>query len=334
MENRNVTINKPPVLFDETQTIIAEIERKLNCTLISYWNSPNGAVCQNDVIVLYEILKSIGKQDKIAFFIKSEGGNGQAALRIVHMLRQFAHDVTALIPLDCVSAATMMALGANEIQMGPLACLSAVDTSLTHMLSPVDKNNNSVSVSQNELMRIINLWEKNSSGHDTNPYKTIFEYIHPLVIGAVDRASSLSIRLCTEILSYHMQNKEKAEQISQRLNSDYPSHSYPITILEAKRIGLNVVDLDPEINDLLIALNKVYSEMGQPALTDYDEANYHDNEILNIIETNGIQVHFQVDKDWHYRMEERRWIPMNDKSSWRKVQRLGDEVVEGVFYIR
>ena len=25
---------------------------------------------------------------------------------------------------------------------------------------------------------------------------------------------------------------------------------------------------------------------------------------------------YQVEKDWHYRKEERRWVPMNDVSSW------------------
>ena len=45
---------------------------------------------------------------------------------------------------------------------------------------------------------------------------------------------------------------------------------------------------------------------------------YHDNNIANIIETNGKQIYYQIDKDWFYRPEERRWNVMNDESSWRK----------------
>lgn len=329
-----VKINKPPVLFSETQKIIAAIEKKMGGPLLTYWNAPSGNVCQDDVVVFYALLRELGRQPKITLFIKSDGGTGTASLRIVHLLRQYTSQVVALVPLNCMSAATMIALGADEIQMGSLAYLSAVDTSLTHDLSPVDLNNNRVSVSLNELSRILNLWRKESRGEEANPYRSIFEHIHPLVIGAVDRSSSLSIRLCTEILSYHLKNTKKAARISKALNSDYPSHAYPITLKEARRIGLNATPLDQEINDLLLELHEVYSEMGQRALTDYDERNYHDNEIVNITERRGTQLYFQADKDWHYRTEERRWISLNDRSSWRRVERKGSQIVQSVFHLR
>ncbi|HVK57040.1 MAG TPA: hypothetical protein VM532_18675 [Burkholderiales bacterium] len=327
-------INKPPVLFAQSQAIVAKIEKKLKSGFITYWNSPGGEVCQNDVVGFYELLRGVGKRDHLYLFIKSNGGRGTASLRIVHLLRQHAKRLTVLAPLECVSAATMIALGADEIQMGQMAYLSAVDTSLTHDLSPVDKDNRRVSVSQNELSRILKVWGQEAKGDKLNPYSSIFQHIHPLVIGAVDRASSLSIRLCQEILSYHMKSTELANKISQTLNSDYPSHTYPITLNEAQRIGLNAKELDPALDALLIELNAVYAEMGQRALTDYDEANYHDNEILNILEVNGTQLFYQTDKDWHYRTEERRWIPLNDHSDWRKVEKKDGKVEQTIVHIR
>ena len=79
-----------------------------------------------------------GKQDTIHLFIKSDGGNGQASLRLVNLLRQYCNRLVALAPLECASAATMIALGADEIMMGPMAFLTSVDTSLTHDLSPIE----------------------------------------------------------------------------------------------------------------------------------------------------------------------------------------------------
>jgi hypothetical protein len=128
-------------------------------------------------------------------------------------------------------------------------------------------------------------------------------------------------------LSTHGEDEGERERISRHLNSDYPSHSYPIMLREAKRIGLKAVPMADRLNDLLIALNALYSEMGQRALTDYDELNYHDNEILNIIEGSGVGFNYQNDKDWHYRKEERRWVPMNDHSSWRRFGMKGGKVV-------
>ncbi|ACK71266.1 protein of unknown function DUF114 [Gloeothece citriformis PCC 7424] len=329
----NKKVNQPPVFFEETQQLITTLEKKLNSTVLVYWTSPVGSICQNDVEGLQEILQKIGRQKEIYLFHKSNGGSGLASLRIVHLLRHYTNTLKILIPLGCASAATMIALGADEIYMGPLAFLTAIDTSITHDLSPVDTFNNLVSVSQDELTRVINLWRKEAKSDDSNPYQTLFQYIHPLVIGAVDRASSLSIKVCTEILSYHIKDKYKAEKISNHLNSEYPSHSYPITIEEAKRIGLTVFPLEPEINQLLLNLNKYYSEMGQKAFTFFDEQNYHNNEILNILEGPDIQVYYQNDVDWHYRSEERRWARLNDQSSWRKTERKGDEIQKTVFYI-
>ncbi len=64
--------------------------------------------------------------------------------------------------------------------------------------------------------------------------------MHPLVIGAVDRASSLSEMLSKSSWPITSGDPRKINRIAQNLNSRYPSHSYPILQEEAARIGLNV----------------------------------------------------------------------------------------------
>jgi hypothetical protein len=73
--------------------------------------------------------------------------------------------------------------------------------------------------------------------------------------------------------------------------------------------------------------------MGQKATTDFDESRAHGNEILNIWETKDLQVYFQQDKDWFYRSEERRWITMNDNSSWRRVERANGKLSRSIMHI-
>jgi hypothetical protein len=272
-------------------------------------------------VALYEILEKCGRQEIVYLFIKSDGGNGQASLRMVNLLRQYCDRLVALVPLECASAATMITLGADEILMGPMAYLTSVDTSLTHELSPVDRDNDRVSVSLDELTRVISLWRTEQADSRENAYKTLFQYVHPLVIGAVDRAESLSIMLCKELLGYHIQDEEMIERIARTLNSRYPSHSFPILFEEAQAVGLKVSRMPAEINTHLLELNAMYSEMGQKATTDFDEIRSHSNEILDIWESAGIQVYYQQDKDWFYRTEERRWTTLNDNSSWRRSRR-------------
>src|ERR1022692_1579453 len=310
--------NKTEVFFPETQRLIKKIQTSNKIKVLCYWTLVNGSICQNDVISFYEIIKDWPMQQKIYLFIKSDAGDGKASLRIINLLSEHTKKLIVLVTGQSSSAATIMVLGGDEIHMGPLAFLSAVDTSLTHDLSPIDKNNSLVSVSQDELTRVIKLWKDTKI--EENPYPTLFSHIHPLVFGALDRASSLSIKLCSDILSYHMVDEEKEAWISRKVNSDYPSHNYPILKKEATDIGLNVKRINKELNDLLIELNNLYSNMAKQVLTDHDENNYHDNEIKNIIEAEGIQIYYQEDKDWFYRNEEKRYSPMNDNSSWYKIK--------------
>jgi len=324
----------PPMLFERTQQVVEKLEVALGEPVLTYWNSAKGSICQNDVPGLYGLLQRLGKVERLSLLIKSDGGSGQASLRMVNLLRQYTKYLTVLAPFECQSAATMLALGADRILMGPLAHLSAVDTSLTHDLSPIDRDNDRVSVSQDELQRVVALWKKQAGDDKSNPYESMFQYVHPLVIGAVDRASALSTKLCLEILSYHMEDSAKAEQISNTLNSGYPSHSYPITLREAQRIGLHVEPMEDAVSHLLFELNEVYSEMGQNAYSDYDERNAHDNSIANVMESRGFQLFFQLNKDWHYRAEERRWIAMNDKSGWKRAQMVDGALSVSTFHIR
>ena len=333
--NSKNKVKQPPLLFDKTQAIIKELNKKLGGTLITYFNNPRGSVCHDDVLALFELLEKIGHQQKIYLFIKSSGGNGQASLRLVNLLRQYCEKVIAVIPLECASAATMITLGANEIYMGPMAYLTPVDTSLTHALSPIDRDNDRVSVSLDELTRVVRLWQsqKSDKNENENPYQQLFQHVHPLVIGAVDRAESLSIMLCKELLAYHIKDEKTQDRIANALNAKYPSHGYPILFEEAKRVGLKVSHLTPEINSLLLELNELYSEMGQRATTDFDDTHAHSNEILNIWETSGILVHFQQDKDWFYRTEERRWISLNDNSTWRRTLKVGNKIEKSILHI-
>ncbi len=332
MHQADIEIKQPPKLFAHTQEIIAALEARLQAPLLCYWNSSRGGICANDVLALYQVLESVSHADTVYLFIKSDGGSGKAALRMINLIRGHCQRLVSLVPLECASAATMMAIGADEIRMGPMAFLSAVDTSLTHDLSPLDRDNDRVSVSLDELNRVVKLWRHNTEDSGSNPYKSLFEYVHPLVIGAVDRAESLSIMLCEELLSYHIADKERVRQIAEVLNAGYPSHSYPILVNEAQRIGLNAHALDKPVNDLLLELNALYSEMGQRAITDFDDTRSHSNEILNILEARDIQVFYQNDKDWFYRTEERRWLTLNDNSNWHVTERIDGEEQHSILH--
>jgi hypothetical protein len=349
----------PPSVFDKTQVELENLSKILGCPILTYFNPPSGSIWSQDLYAILECLKHIGKVKKLALYVRSYGGQGMVSLRIINLIRSFADKLIILAPSECASAATIMALGCDEIYMGSLSSLSPVDSSLTHPLSPIDPHNNLVSVSQDELWRVLKLWkeatvntfqspnalsvpeagesqlefgfkstksemsknieEKEQGKPGENPYIQLYHYIHPLVFGAIDRASSLSVKLCREMLSFHMTDEQQIEKISYSLNYDYPSHSYPITTKEAERIGLKVKQISPEIQDIMNHLQLLYSEMTDEVVVDYDQSMYYNHSIISTIETVGAQVYYQNDYDKFYRESEKRYILLNDNSAWHKV---------------
>ena len=67
---------------------------------------------------MYERLREIGQANKLDFFLYSRGGAVDVPWRIVTALRTAAQDWSVLIPFRANSAATLLALGADEIVMG------------------------------------------------------------------------------------------------------------------------------------------------------------------------------------------------------------------------
>lgn len=132
---------------------------------------------------------------------------------------------------------------------------------------------------------------------------------------------------------YRILEHVRVQSIAETLNSGYPTHSYPILTKEARRIGLNARELDKPVNDLLLALNACYSEMGQRAVTDFDDTRSHSNEILNILEARNVQVFYQNDKEWFYRTEERRWLTLNDNSNWHVTESIKGKVQHSILHL-
>ena len=87
----------PPNLFKRTQAIVAEVQKRVPGTFLTYWTSTSGSVCDNDVMALHEVLRSVPVSSRITLFVRSDGGSGMAALRMVHLMRTYARHITVVV---------------------------------------------------------------------------------------------------------------------------------------------------------------------------------------------------------------------------------------------
>ncbi|MCY4324571.1 MAG: serine protease, partial [Betaproteobacteria bacterium] len=91
-----------------------------------------------DVFVdhLDDILDDIGPNGRISLILQTRGGETPAAWRLVNLIRMFCDELEVITPHECMSAGTLIALGADRIVMTKQATLGPIDPSIQHPLSP------------------------------------------------------------------------------------------------------------------------------------------------------------------------------------------------------
>lgn len=240
--------------------MLSALEEKTQNPWFCYWSAFGISLSEDDVLACNEMLLTMGRLPELNLLLKSQGGDGEAALRLTRLLRHVTDHLTVWIPLDCASAATMVAMCADEIRMSSIGYLSPVDTSLDHELSPVNAEHGRVSVSENSLQRARQMMLGEAEERDANPYVELFKHIHPLVVGEIDRAADFSLRVCREILMARGMDEETIHQMIQSLDTCYPAHSYPIGAQEARELGLPAQPMEREMEHMLWGLGKHYSE--------------------------------------------------------------------------
>ena len=326
-EPKSIPIKKPPLVWKETQGLLEKIEKKLSGKVVNYYVVPGFQIAQDDVKYFYSHLKKVGYQEKLFFVLVSGGGNGMAAWRIASLLSNFCGELVVVLPEIAASAATMLTLAADEIIMTPLAYLTAVDTSIFHPLNPKDERNRPVSVGLDEVKRSIEVLIKNqkSGGDKSEAYKTIFNYIHPVAFGAMERSTNLSEMICNDIMSLRRKDKlteAQRKKIIKKLNTEYPAHTYPIPRDKAREIGLKISNSDEELDDLLWSLINTYRFMTDRIRTDLSASHIHTTEFIKVIESLNSRfvvshtVERKLDpiiKGWSTFKDEFKWISFFEK---------------------
>ena len=88
------------------------------------------SVAIGDVQGFMEAVSNVNERE-VDLFLHSPGGSAEAAEAIMHYLRTRFDHIRVVVPLAAMSAATMMALAADEIVMGAHSQLGPIDPQLT-----------------------------------------------------------------------------------------------------------------------------------------------------------------------------------------------------------
>lgn len=235
--------------YQERAELYKKIEAERGRPLIAYVTSirPNagGQIAQD---VLSELIRQVNQipseQREVDVLLVSNGGDPIAAARIVSLLRARFDKVAVLLPYVAYSAATLIAMGADEIIMHPYSNLGPVDTQIEVVMTGPDGTSGRTTFGTEDLRNYFSFVRSDVGISDQEYMSRAFELlckqISPTHIGAAKRGAQLSPALGEHLLNLHMDDAAQAKAITDTLIRSYHHHGYALGKKEAAKIGLPI----------------------------------------------------------------------------------------------
>jgi ATP-dependent protease ClpP protease subunit len=195
----------------------------------------------------------------VDFLIISNGGDPIAAQRIISILRERFKRISVILPYVAYSAATVLALGADEIVMHPYSNLGPIDPQMS-IIKPNNMGQQSqLQFSSEDIRNYIEFIRSDVGITDQaqmiTAFNTLAAEVGAIPIGSSKRSQQLLLSLSEKMLETHMgSDNNKAASIAKTLNTSYYHHGYPVGRQEAKKIGLDIVFPDQNMESLMWAI--------------------------------------------------------------------------------
>jgi ClpP class serine protease len=158
----------------------------------------------------------------IDLVVHTPGGLLLAAEQIAHALRRHPAKVTVMIPHYAMSGGTLIALAASEIVLDPNAVLGPVDPQLGEYPAV-------------SILSAINAKDKNKLDDKT------------LILADVAIKAMRQVRESVYCLLQGRIDDSKARDLANILTEGRWTHDYPISVSEARALGIPVSETMPEI---------------------------------------------------------------------------------------
>lgn len=86
-----------------------------------------GDITPDSPLYVEEILRHRERNAGLHLLLRTDGGNGEVAVRLARQIQSACRALTILVPDEAKSAGTLLALGAHRILMGPTSDLGPID---------------------------------------------------------------------------------------------------------------------------------------------------------------------------------------------------------------
>lgn len=218
------------------------------------------------------------RRKNVVLILVTEGGDANSAFRMMRYLQQKYERITVAVSGWCKSAGTLMAIGANVIQMGDLGELGPLDVQIAKPDELGERTSGLAVETAFEKLRqeasnlFLNLMEDISNSSYPVTLKTASHIASELTVGFV---SPIFEKLDPVVIAEDYRSNRVAHAYAERLNlwskalvrsqafdalekvlSGYPSHGFAIDRLEAESLFKIVKPLSDHIVALTDAIGQ------------------------------------------------------------------------------
>lgn len=222
------------------QALIREYQDAYDCNLVTIIDQ----IVPESVTYFAELLHDVDGKRDLHLILCSPGGDGETAIRLARMAQAASKRFVVIVPESAKSAATIFALGAHEILMGPTSDLGPIDPQI---FLP-DRG----FVSAKDLIAAVDrAFKEVEKRPNTYP-------LHAAMLGGIDApavqfarsALSQTSDLAKQAISSNPDRSSTTvaamcTSIKKPLITSPHSHGAVIGAAEAKAAGLPAIELDP-----------------------------------------------------------------------------------------
>ncbi len=195
---------------------------------------------------LYEVLREIGKTERLDVVLYGRGGEINAARRIALLFHEFTENLCFLVPYHCQSSYTVLTLSGHEVIASDLATFSPIDP----RLNTIEGNNaDNIQELDSENVRLFSEMCQNWFDLDIQQEEirmqllaSVASSIFPTTLTSLYRSTLELKSIAAELLKFQLPNEsdQHRNDIINRFLFGYHSHSYAITRADLIQIGLKV----------------------------------------------------------------------------------------------
>ena len=233
---------------------------------------PEGlSITEEDVQGLMEVFHGLSS-DSLDLILHSPGGSAEATEAMVSYIRSKFKDVRVIIPLQAMSAATMLACSADKIVMGKHSFMGPIDpqvvlrTQLGLQAVPAQAVLDQFEIAKRDCQdpKLLGAWVP------------MLPQYGPALLIQCQEALKLSKQLVTNWLDKYMyknllNHSEKAAAVATALadHASFMTHARPIDRESARNLGLDITDLetDQTLQDLVLSVFHAISHTFQATNT-------------------------------------------------------------------